>query len=420
MNADGSAIRVKAGRLEDGSARIERETDPHRGILGQVLLGIEPVFMEERIRPAGETLVRRHLTLYLPIGDPESFGVFIAHFEGLSILSHFQRSMDAVRETLTLRLGELMARADRRGRMDRLRMLVSGLSSMATQSHSERAVTAAHVFLSQCEAEVVALWSGSSVAPDIFISYGELQEGDLQPVWPAVRARLEASGAQRLSELDEGGSALRNMLLAGTVEGPALVAINRKPSGILESAGFRQEDEEASRALIDALGSRAEDVEPQAPGTRADVSPGDTPSSSEEGDYARNEQILRDTISRELSRARRYHFGFSLSIFEIELDEERTGELGGALEHHMHSNARATDCMLWLAPNRFAILAPEEARGQRRLARRVQAMLVDFFERHAATQPPGIRVGSAIYPQQGDSTEDLIGLSLRQLGGAAD
>jgi GAF domain-containing protein len=417
LNVDGSAVRVRAGRLEGGGPRIEREPDPHRGILGQVLLGTEPVFMEERIRPAGETIVRRHLTLYLPVGEPETFAVFIAHFEGLSVLSHFQRSMDAVRTTLASRLGELMAREDRRGRMQRLRLLVSGLSTMAGQGRAERAATAAHVFLRQCEAEVVALWMDSSVSPTVFVSYGELQESDLRPVWPAIRARLESAGSQRLTELDEGGSALRTLLLAGSVAGPAIVAINRRPSGILESAGFREEDEEASRALLDALGAPAEESGDLG---RVEISPVDTPSSSAEGDFARNEKILRDTINRELSRAQRYHFGFSLSIFEIDFSEEQRVTLADALEHRMRTDTRATDCVLWLAPNRFAILAPEEARGQRRLARRIQSMLVDFFDGHAASNPPVIRVGSAIYPQQADSPEDLIAMSLRHLGGAAD
>jgi len=415
LSPEGAAVRIRDGHLDDGSPSVERDFDPHRGILGQVLLENEPVYMDERVRAAGETLVRRHLTLYMPVGRPDTFAVYIAHFEGLSVLSHFQRSMGPVRELLTSRIAEIITREDRRGRMERLRRLVGGLSSMATQGGAERAATAAQVFLKQSDAEAVALWTGPSAQPQVVLAVGELGENDLAPMWPALRARLKETGPQRISELDVDGSALRSLLVSGSSTGPALAALNRAPTGALEGLGFREEDEEAARALLDALIERAEveEIYPQRARPLA-ITPHDP---GEESSYERNHQLLHDAIERELSRAQRYHFGFSLTLFEIDLPDEQWEGMSEALRHKLSSSTRGTDCLLWLSARRFAVLAPEEARGQRRLARRLQELLADFLEENSEDGVPAIRIGSAGYPQQGGSADELLARGEAELDG---
>jgi hypothetical protein len=287
---------------------------------------------------------------------------------------------------------------------------------MAAQSGPERAATAAQVFLKQSDAEAVALWTGPSAQPSVVLAVGELGESDLAPMWPALRARLKETGPQRISELDVDGSALRSLLVSGSSTGPALAALNRAPTGPLEGMGFREEDEEAARALLDAIIERAEveELYPQRARALA-VPPEDL---GEESSYERNHQLLHDAIERELSRAQRYHFGFSLTLFEIDLPEEQWQGLSEALRHKLSASTRATDCLLWLSSRRFALLAPEEARGQRRLARRLQELLADFLEEHTGDGVPAIRIGSATYPQQGSSADELLQRAEGELEGA--
>lgn len=414
LTPDGPAFRVLPGRSSDGSARTGRDVDPTQGILGQVLLGTEPVIMEEKIRPAGHERIQRHLTLYLTFGEPEVFAVFVGHFEGLALLSHFQRNMDRVVEVMTPRLGALISQEETRDRMGRLTRLASAMGVLTAQPHDERARTAASILQEQSEAETVAVWLGDEAEPAALVHTGELAREVLAPLWPRIRARLRQGGApQRVREVDLEGSRLRSLLLAGDPGGPALAAFNRAPGGPLEELGFREEDVEATLTLLDAL--RA----PRDSGGHAGQSDSPIPEAVPPDLYETNRTLLRQSVEHELRRAQRYHFGFSLTYFELVVADEAWPELEPVVRRRIETSSRSTDGILWVAPRRFAVLAPEEARGQRRLARRFQDLLLDAMSPHPA---PGaqVRVGHASYPHDAETADELLATCRRLLEAPAD
>lgn len=415
LTPDGPATRIMQGRDEEGRPRSARDVEADQGILGQVLLGHDPVILDEKIRPAGQTRVHRHLTLYLPMGEPDAFALFIAHFDSLSVLSHFQRNMDQVLRVLSPRIGALLARDETQGRLERLRFLTSGLGSLAGQSPRERWETVTRIAHRQTGAQAVALWLGPGAEPTTVLQVGELSSADLSGLWSGLRERVAASTPLRTRELDQDGSGLRSVLAVGERNGPLLIAINRVPARPLEELGFREEDQEALTALVDAVTgfANAESTPPPPLATEAAPSIPDDVAGDEL--YQLNRRLLREAAEREWVRAQRYHFGFSLTLFEIDLEEGRFREIEEALRHRLGSASRSTDCLLWTGPQRFAVLAPEEARGVRRLAKRLEALLEEFLEEHRGDVPARVRVGAAAYPHDADSIDALFATCEGQL-----
>jgi GGDEF domain-containing protein len=268
---------------------------------------------------------------------------------------------------------------------------------MGQQAPHEVAAMAAEVLRQQSDAQAVAVWLDDSPTPTLVLNEGIETNVELEFLWPKLRARLAKGPRQRLREVDEEGSQLRSALLVGAEDGKALIALNRHARSPLEESGFRDEDEEAALALLAALGVKG----------WAPVSSQATLDAAELTDYARTRQLLLDALRRELERAQRYHFGFSVTLFQIELDATQWQRHGELFRQRLASGTRNTDCVLWLEAGRFAILAPEEARGQRRLARRIEATLQELLSELDLTQLR-ISTGSAAYPQQGDGAENLL------------
>jgi hypothetical protein len=406
LTADGPALRLLPGRDDQGQPRLERDLDPTKGILGQVMLSNEPVIMEEKVRAAGERKIRRHLTLYMTLGKPETFAVFVGHFDGLSVLSHFQRNMDRVVDVMTPRLGAMLAQEEARGRLGRLRRLTSGLSVLAGETVSQRRATAVRLFQEQSNADAVALWTEDGDAPCVATRDG-IDADAFAHLWPPLLERLGQGGAQRLREIDLDGSRLRSVLLYGDPASRALAAVNRRPDGPLEETGFREEDVDAARMILNSLRAPEPEVAPPTPSGTVEI--------QIEASYDRNETLLHESVQRELHRAQRYHFGFSITMFAVHVEDDVFEELADALVLKVQTSSRATDCVLWLDPRTFVVLAPEEARGQRRLARRFQDLLLDFLEHHAPQGTTEVRVGSATYPHDAEAAEDLVDKARREL-----
>lgn len=415
IGEDGPALQLHPGRDADGRPLASRDVDATQGILGQVLLDGSPVMLEEKNRRAGESTVRREVTLYIPLGGREAFSVLLLRFGGLSTLSHFQRNLDRVKDILTPRLGILLARHESAQRHERLRRLASGLAQLVRTPEHERLGRAATLFMDLCGAEAVALWRPGSDIPDSELRQTLMNPGTLDPVWEQLRARLRRGGPLRLRELEPAGSDLRSLLLVGEGDGPALAALNRRPEDDLAEWGFRNEDVEAALLLLDSVGVPAPmpTALDQAPPFAA---PAPTPTAAATPAGELGERLLEEAVERELHRAQRYHLGFSLNVFRFEVDAGFWATVENDVRRQVEQTSRTTDAVLWLSDQRLAILAPEEMRGQRRLVRRVRDLLEAFLRDRLGAGPDRVDVRTATYPRD---VQDAAGMLARCLDSAS-
>lgn len=406
LGADGPSLHLLGHADSDGRPVYRRDVQASQGILGQVLLDGSPVVLEERNRRAGESRVRREMTLYLPLGGRDAFMVLLLHFQSLGALSHFQRSMERVRDCLTPRLGTLLSRHESRARHERLRRLAAGLAQIAATPRDERLGRAATLFMDLTGASAVALWRGDSDSPDAELRHAGPGEEELDPVWARLRDRLRRGRHLRLRELDPAGSDLRSLLLVGESEGLALAALNRRTEDLLSEVGFRDEDIESAEMLLQALVNA--------------LGPGDLPEAPTGAHTAIEapvgEKVLEQAVERELARARRYHLGFSLSIFALEMPEETLSDHLMPLRRVIEGASRGTDAIVWLSGGRLAILAPEEMRGQRALVRRFAAMIDEYLETNVDSGPASVSVRTATYPRDGETAAEILGRCLGDPG----
>jgi hypothetical protein len=410
LGADGPSLHLLGQTGPDGEPVYRRDVNASQGILGQVLLDASPVVLEERNRRAGESRVRREMTLYLPLGGREAFMVLLMHFHSLGALSHFQRSMERVRDCMTPRLGTLLARHESRARHDRLRRLAAGLAQLASTSRTERLARAAALFMDLTGASAVAIWRGDNDTPDAELRHAGPGSEEFDPVWMRLRERLRRGRHLRLRELDPAGSDLRSLLLVGQDGGLAIAALNRRTDDPLSEAGFRDEDIESAELLLQSLSNALGDEEPETEvgtGVHATV------------EAPVGEEALKDAVERELARARRYHLGFSLSIFELELAEEALAAHLMALRQEIERSSRGTDALIWLEGSRVAILAPEEMRGQRALVRRFTTLIDEYLGSHLGGRSARVSVRTATYPRDGETAEEILGRCLGDPGSAS-
>lgn len=408
LGADGPSLHLRGQVDSEGQPVFRRDIQASQGILGQVLLDASPVVLEERNRRAGESRVRREMTLYLPLGGRDAFMVLLLHFQSLGALSHFQRSMERVRDSLTPRIGTLLSRHESRARHERLRRLAAGLAQLASMPREERLGRAATLFMDLTGAGAVALWRGDSDSPDAELRHAGPGEHDLDSVWARLRERLRRGRHLRLRELDPAGSDLRSMLLVGESGGMALAALNRRTEDLLSEIGFRDEDIESAelllQALVDAVGPA--DVDDSAAVASIEVPVGD--------------QILEQAVERELARAQRYHLGFSLSIFDLDLAEQALATHLTPLRQLIERSSRGTDAVVWLSGGRLAILAPEEMRGQRALVRRFNAAIEEYLATELGSGTARVTVRTATYPRDGETAAIILARCLDSPESPAD
>ena len=421
LGDQGPALRVMAGEGSGAVPRCARDVDPDSGILGQVLLTGEIVIMEERLRLAGQSRTRHFSRLYVPLGSPECFAVFVAEFEGLSTLSHFQRNLSQVQTVITPRLGRLLGREESRGRMKRLKLLAQGLSELGTLAPHRRAEQATRLLQDLTSAACVAYWDSNSAAPRVLVGAEGLEGTDTQRLWSEIQSRRAQGRSVRLSEMDPAGIGLRSLLLVSEAEGPAIAAFQRQPQQLLEDLGFREEDLDAAWLLLQGMTTEesAASGENEITEERRFGTPSESVVSADPTAFTANRLLLREALERELQRAQRYHFGFSLTCFQLasnELDASRVARL----VDRVLAAARSTDCVLFIGRGRFAILAPEESRGQRRLARRYREVLENFAADEGIREGSEIRNDHSRYPHDADGPDDLLRRSQVALGPAPD
>jgi hypothetical protein len=408
LGADGPSLHLLGQPDQDGRPVYRRDAQASTGILGQVLLDASPVVLEERNRRAGEARVRREMTLYLPLGGRDAFMVLLLHFQSLGALSHFQRSMERVRDTLTPRLGTLLSRHETRARHERLRRLAQGLAQIASMPREERLGRAATLFMDLTGAGAVALWRGDSDQPDTELRHAGPGEQDLDPVWARLRERLRRGRQLRLRELDPAGSDLRSLLLVGEAEGLAIAALNRRTDDLLSEIGFRDEDIECAelllQSLVDAVSPEEVEESPAAPVLEMPV----------------GNQVLAQAVERELARARRYHLGFSLSVFTMDVSEAVLNDHAASLRQLVERSSRGTDAVVWLGGGRLAILAPEEMRGQRALVRRFTVTIEDYLDAQLGPGAGRVSVRTATYPRDGETAESILSRCLDDPSTATD
>jgi len=176
----------------------------------------------------------------------------------------------------------------------------------------------------------------------------------------------------------------------------ALAALNRRSDDLLSEIGFRDEDIECAELLLQALvdaGGPAE-LEARGPDRSIAVPSGD--------------QALEKAVEREMARAQRYHLGFSLSVFDLELSEEVLSEHLTHIRQLIERTSRGTDSVVWLSGGRLAILAPEEMRGQRALVRRFTAAIEDYLGSAVDIGPTRVSVRTATYPRDGETAAIIL------------
>lgn len=398
LGSDGPSLHLRGRPDSEGRPVYRRDVQASQGILGQVLLDASPVVLEERNRRAGEAKVRREMTLYLPLGGRDAFAVLLMHFHSLGALSHFQRSMERVRDILTPRIGALLSRHETRFRHERLRRLAAGLAQLASLPREERLGRGATLFMDLSGAEAVALWRGESETPETELRQAGPGQHDLDAVWARLRDRLRRGRHLRLRELDPAGSDLRSLLLVGDAEGLAIAALNRRTDDLLSEAGFRDEDVEFAELLLKALETAL------SPAEAADSAPDD----SRVVEIPVGEHMLEQAVEHELARARRYHLGFSLSVFDIDMTGEVLADQMPGLRQLVERSSRGTDAVVWLGGGRLAILAPEEMRGQRALVRRFSTTIEEYLSARLGAQAPRVDVRTATYPRDGETAGEIL------------
>jgi hypothetical protein len=392
---DGPALEVLAGRDAEGRPRIRREQDPSKGILGQVLVEGSPVVLEERTRSAGESESRRRLTLYVPLGGRDAFAVSIFRFDALRALSPFQRNLERLRDILVPRLGGILAQHQAAQRTERLRVLAEGLAEIPTRPVEERFSRLLSLLMEVTRATAVALWTDDEEDPT-----AEMRRGPgprPREFWTRLQDRMRQEGASRIRELDSTGASLRSVLMVRDADGRLLAAINREPEDHLAEVGFRLEDQEAARMILSA----AARVEAELNG-EADVVV--SPQIEETPDVDR---LLQQSVETEMRRAQRYHFSFSLTRFTVH-------GVGGSdarerLRKVVEDLSRDTDTLYWRADLDLLVLAPEEVRGQRKLAARYRESIAREFETDFSAEV-AVEVSTALYPRD---AEDAAGILLK-------
>ncbi len=419
LNAkEGLALRVVSGGGAGAPPRIARDVDPNSGILGQVLLTNEIVILEERVRPAGSAHSHRYSTLYVPLGVPESFAVVVAEFEGLAALSYFQRNLSAVSAVLTNRLGVLIGREESRLRMHRWQELAAQLGRIAALPEEAHPQAVCDAFVEAVGARFCGVWTGGEASPTASAAVEDLTPRQWQPLWERFRREVEGEeGEIRRSGTLAPGEAVRSWLVAGSRGGPLLIALDAVPRSLLEDGSFGEDHQDAAALLLAAL--QGSEAAPSPKTATAELSPHTTGVSLESDSYTTNRLLLREALEREVQRAQRYHFGFSLTCFQLEMPPEARDFLQ-RLKSVVESTARATDCVLFIAPARFAVLAPEEARGQRRLARRYQRVLQRFLKEEIGREELQITVGDARYPHDADTPDEILSRAQAPLGPAPE
>lgn len=399
LGSDGPSLHLLGRRDADGGPVYRRDVQASQGILGQVLLDASPVVLEERNRRAGESKVRREMTLYLPLGGRDAFAVLLMHFQSLGTLSHFQRSMERVRDILTPRIGTMLSRHETRARHERLRRLAAGLAQLASLPREERLGRGATLFMDLSGSEAVAVWRGDSDTPDTELRQAGPGQHDLDAVWSRLRERLRRGRQLRLRELDPAGSDLRSLLLVGEFGGIALAALNRRSEDLLCESGFRDEDIECAELVLKALETAL---------GPADVTEQRPEGSSGVVEIPVGEHILEQAVEHELARARRYHLGFSLSVFDVDLSGETLAEVLPGLRQLVERSSRGTDAVVWLGGGRVAILAPEEMRGQRALVRRFSTTIDEYLTARVGPTAHRVSVRTATYPRDGETAAEIL------------
>jgi diguanylate cyclase (GGDEF)-like protein len=137
-----------------------------------------------------------------------------------------------------------------------------------------------------------------------------------------------------------------------------------------------------------------------------------------------NRRGFTEAVERELARARRYDRPFVVAYVDVrglKGVNDTEGHLAGdellkGVATLLHASARADDVVGRLGGDELGILLPEQsAEGAEAVTNRIQALLPERRAEMGLGAPWGLTIGTAAFPQDGDSYDDLIATADRRL-----
>jgi diguanylate cyclase (GGDEF)-like protein len=137
-----------------------------------------------------------------------------------------------------------------------------------------------------------------------------------------------------------------------------------------------------------------------------------------------NRRGFTEAVERELARARRYDRPFVLAYVDVrglKGVNDSEGHLAGdellkGVAALLHDSARADDVVGRLGGDELGILLPEQSgEGAAAVTNRIQSMLPERRAEMGLGSPWGLTIGTASYPEDGETYDELIATADRRL-----
>lgn len=385
------------------------------------------IILSERSGGAADPLTPLSSFVYSPTGGAEPQGVIVVEFSERDKLDEYLM----IREAVVMELARFLAWETRERKLNRelraLRLIGdAGSSILACQTSQALAdILAATAALVLESAHVsVRLRQGFSqrnyaesffgVPNDRVVEWRVDDEKRFTKI--AAEGRPFSTAFLTFDPIvrDEPGryrSILGYPLQADDGFAGAIIAYDKSPDDPLEDAVYTDLD----RRLVAHLSTLA------VPALDAILRRGAAGAPGEPGAFevilAENVERLKQTLGSEISRADRYHQGFTLVLFRagslgvlFERSRERAFALAEEISQGVKTRTRATDFGAWIRPDTYAIVTLDGGKRIRYLVSRISAYIakdlstLEDFPREAHK----LAVGSAGYPGTARTPDDML------------
>lgn len=121
-----------------------------------------------------------------------------------------------------------------------------------------------------------------------------------------------------------------------------------------------------------------------------------------------NDVYFLTRLEEEIKRSERYLRDVAVILFEVDSETKDDEELAQAVARVLRRNSRASDILARVEAGKFAMILPETRPGDAWVAaERLKKQLADYLEGIQMGRP-GLRVGLASYPKNGDEGSVLL------------